>query len=269
MPRAWTPTARRCCPSPRNWPATTARAACCARRCRAGAARRRSPRPIPLTGLTAADLRAHQPGARRGRGQRAGAGAAGDARFGATRPACACRSRCSPASGACMRAPTTAALHDHVEVGAIPALLRAAAARGRRGAARRRCRPAAARGLQNAPTLLVELADQRQRWQPGQPAHVVNLTLLPMSPEDIGLLDHQLGTGRVLILSRGYGNCRITNTLRAEHLARRLLQLAGRGDPQHGRGRRPARGGLRRARGPGRLAPSAWPRCCSGCARRT
>ncbi|WP_374701964.1 hydrogenase expression/formation C-terminal domain-containing protein, partial [Ideonella sp. B508-1] len=31
------------------------------------------------------------------------------------------------------------------------------------------------------------------------------------APEDIGFLDHVLGTGRVLILSRGYGNCRITN----------------------------------------------------------
>ena len=33
-----------------------------------------------------------------------------------------------------------------------------------------------------------------------------------MSNEDIGFMDHHLGTGRVLILSRGYGNCRITNT---------------------------------------------------------
>jgi hydrogenase-1 operon protein HyaF len=43
-------------------------------------------------------------------------------------------------------------------------------------------------------------------------SHVVNLTLLPVTPEDIGFLDHHLGTGRVLMLSRGYGNCRISNT---------------------------------------------------------
>ncbi len=67
----------------------------------------------------------------------------------------------------------------------------------------------------NVPTILVELADQRERWQPGQDAHVVNLTLLPLSPDDIAHIDHQLGTGRVVILSRGYGNCRITNTLAA------------------------------------------------------
>ncbi len=65
----------------------------------------------------------------------------------------------------------------------------------------------------NVPTILVELADRRERWQPGQDAHVVNLTLLPLSPDDIAHIDHQLGTGRVVILSRGYGNCRITNTL--------------------------------------------------------
>ena len=41
---------------------------------------------------------------------------------------------------------------------------------------------------------------------------MVNLTLLPVTPEDIAYLDHQLGTGRVLLLTRGYGNCPITNT---------------------------------------------------------
>lgn len=66
--------------------------------------------------------------------------------------------------------------------------------------------------VQNAPALLAELEDQWKQWQPGNPTHVVNLTLLPMSQEDIGFLDHHLGTGRVLVLSRGYGNCRITNT---------------------------------------------------------
>jgi hydrogenase-1 operon protein HyaF len=66
--------------------------------------------------------------------------------------------------------------------------------------------------VQNAPLLLSELEDQWRRWKHGDPAYVVNLTLLPMSNEDIGFMDHQLGTGRVMILSRGYGNCRITNT---------------------------------------------------------
>lgn len=99
---------------------------------------------------------------------------------------------------------------DCIEVGAVPALLQRAAREDAQCA-----RPPASPvppTVMNAPALLVELADQRQHWRPGQPAQVVNLTLLPMSTDDIAWLDHVLGTGRVQILSRGYGNCRITNT---------------------------------------------------------
>ena len=66
-------------------------------------------------------------------------------------------------------------------------------------------------GVLNAPSILIELAEHRQHWREGRPPEVVNLTLLPVTPQDIAWLDHQLGTGRVVILSRGYGNCRITN----------------------------------------------------------
>lgn len=101
-------------------------------------------------------------------------------------------------------------VHDHIEVGPIPLALLAAAredARMERGA----LAPVPPEAV-NVPSILTELADARARWQPLAPPHVVNLTLLPLAPEDIGLIDHQLGTGRVLILSRGYGNCRITST---------------------------------------------------------
>jgi len=66
--------------------------------------------------------------------------------------------------------------------------------------------------VQNAPLLIDEIRDQSARWVPGDGSHVVNLSLLPVTPEDIGFLDHHLGTGRLLMLSRGYGNCRISNT---------------------------------------------------------
>lgn len=106
------------------------------------------------------------------------------------------------------------ALHDHIEVGAIPTVLLQAA---REDAAMPRVAPQPLpRELVNVPSLLVELADCRQRRRPGEPAHVINLTLLPLSSDDIAHIDHQLGTGRVVILSRGYGNCRITNTLAAD-----------------------------------------------------
>jgi len=101
-------------------------------------------------------------------------------------------------------------VHDSIEVGPVPqVLLRAAHEDAATPPAPPLPLPA---GVMNAPTLLVELEDQRRRWRTGQPAHVVNLTLLPLSPQDIATLDHHLGTGRVLVLSRGYGNCRITST---------------------------------------------------------
>lgn len=100
-------------------------------------------------------------------------------------------------------------VRDRIEVAPVPALLREAA---RDDAAQPRPpAPAAPPTVMNAPAILSELDDQRRRWREDQPAHVVNLTLLPLGPDDIGYLDHVLGTGRVLILSRGYGNCRITN----------------------------------------------------------
>lgn len=101
-------------------------------------------------------------------------------------------------------------LQDRIEVGAIPDVLKTCArqdgASGHRPAAR------LPEGVMNAPTLLQELHDQRQQWRVGQSAHLVNLSLLPLSPADMACLEEQLGTGRVVILSRGYGNCRISST---------------------------------------------------------
>lgn len=100
---------------------------------------------------------------------------------------------------------------DQIEVGPVPALLRAVAEEDAEAVYRPWQGPLPP-NVQNAPLLVEEIRDQVARWQPGQTSHVVNLTLLPVTPEDIGYLDHQLGTGRVLLLSRGYGNCRISNT---------------------------------------------------------
>ena len=104
-----------------------------------------------------------------------------------------------------------ALIDDLIEVGPVPVLLRDVAVED----AERVYKPwngPLPPNVQNAPLLVEEIRDQVARWQPGQTSHVVNLTLLPVTPEDIGYLDHQLGTGRVLLLSRGYGNCRISNT---------------------------------------------------------
>lgn len=101
-------------------------------------------------------------------------------------------------------------MHDGVEVGPVP--------QGLLDAAQRDVatlpspdgpRPA---DLMNAPAVLEELRDRSRTWRPGDPAHVVNLTLLPLSTGDAVYLDAQLGAGRVVILSRGYAHCRVVNT---------------------------------------------------------
>lgn len=73
---------------------------------------------------------------------------------------------------------------------------------------------AAFRGAQvvNAPALLVELEDRSRAWAPGAEVHVINLSLLPHTEEDLVWLAEATGEGAVTVLSRGYGNCRVTAT---------------------------------------------------------
>ena len=98
---------------------------------------------------------------------------------------------------------------DRIEVGAVPA---AALSRAfepfRKG---QTALPPLADGVVNAPALIAELFDKSAAYVGGA-ADVINLTLLPHTEEDLTLLDTMLGEGAVTILSRGYGNCRITAT---------------------------------------------------------
>ncbi len=64
----------------------------------------------------------------------------------------------------------------------------------------------------NAPPLLVELSDKLPEFKPSNEPHVINLSLLPHTEEDIEFLSSSLGIGPNVILSRGYGNCRISST---------------------------------------------------------
>lgn len=99
-------------------------------------------------------------------------------------------------------------LADRIEVGDIPKAVRMASGRGLRHGP---TPPVAGPGVINAPALLAEIADKLMEGQGGE-AHVINLSLLPFSPEDAAWLDAVLGRGGISILSRGYGNCRITAT---------------------------------------------------------
>ena len=85
-------------------------------------------------------------------------------------------------------------------------------------AARRAAQPdiadgvGSAEGVMNAPALIAEIRAQKAQRVAGAGAHVINLTLFPMTPEDHAALDRALPVGPVAIISRGFGNCRITST---------------------------------------------------------
>jgi hydrogenase-1 operon protein HyaF len=98
---------------------------------------------------------------------------------------------------------------DFLEVADVPAVLRATARAVEKPAAIAAIAPA---GVMNSPALLNELQEQSALWRPGKAAHVINLTLLPVTPQDLDHLGQSLGVGPVTLLSRGYGNCRITST---------------------------------------------------------
>lgn len=67
-------------------------------------------------------------------------------------------------------------------------------------------------GIFNAPALLVEIDHGARNRTAGDGPHVINLSLLPHTPEDLAMLDERLGQGATTVLSRGYGNCRIDAT---------------------------------------------------------
>ncbi|WP_372885498.1 hydrogenase expression/formation C-terminal domain-containing protein [Shimia sp.] len=64
----------------------------------------------------------------------------------------------------------------------------------------------------NAPALLSEIADKVATRNPGDIAHSINLSLLPHTEEDLQYLAEKLGVGGTIVLSRGYGNCRVSST---------------------------------------------------------
>lgn len=100
-------------------------------------------------------------------------------------------------------------LADHLQTGPVPAVLGDTMLRT---TASDLPPPAYPPGCMNAQALVEEIRMQAAAFKPGQAAHVINLTLLPVSDADLDTLYGWLGHRAVSILSRGYGNCRITST---------------------------------------------------------
>jgi hydrogenase-1 operon protein HyaF len=107
-------------------------------------------------------------------------------------------------------------LHDYLLAAPIPPVVAAVAQE--RAATTLRPLPLPA-GAMNVPALVNELQEAMDLAGPATPSHVINLTLLPLSPEDAGHLDAMLDGGSVVVLSRGFGNCRISSTA-ARHVWR-------------------------------------------------
>ena len=64
----------------------------------------------------------------------------------------------------------------------------------------------------NAPSILTEIADKVAEYKLGTLTHSINLSLLPHTEQDLEYLAEKLGVGDTIILSRGYGNCRVSST---------------------------------------------------------
>jgi hydrogenase-1 operon protein HyaF len=99
---------------------------------------------------------------------------------------------------------------DTIEVGPVPAIAIEAARAASTATVPTAEPPADALG---ARPIVEEVAYQVSVRSPSDAAHVINLSLLPMSPADAAHLGTVLAAGPVRILSRGYGNCRITSTV--------------------------------------------------------
>ena len=97
-------------------------------------------------------------------------------------------------------------VRDWLEAGDIPPVVRAAAL-----AAAEPALPALEPqpGAMNSPALLAEIG---AGLPPEPPGRQINLTLLPMTPEDHAALERALPVGPVAMISRGFGNCHITST---------------------------------------------------------
>ncbi|MGY4627440.1 hydrogenase expression/formation C-terminal domain-containing protein [Bradyrhizobium sp. USDA 4486] len=98
---------------------------------------------------------------------------------------------------------------EYLEVGAIPQIVRRAATD--LTSADLAIGPAPD-GAMNVRPVLAEIRERARVWRLGMRAHVINLTLLPMSVIDLAFLQQSLGNGPVQLIFRGYSTCRVQAT---------------------------------------------------------
>ena len=101
-------------------------------------------------------------------------------------------------------------LRDEIEVGSFPTSVAALVFKEARPAVN--IPESFAPDVFNAPPLLPEINEHIPQVAEGVAPHVINLSLLPHTEADLALLAELLGEGPLTILSRGYGNCRVTSS---------------------------------------------------------
>lgn len=98
-----------------------------------------------------------------------------------------------------------------IEVGSAPrALVEAADLRPRPTLPLDQLTPPA--GAMNVMSILAEIRDRALAWTPGERNHVMNFTLMPMTPADSAFLAETLGEVGVRVTSGGYGTARVIMT---------------------------------------------------------
>lgn len=102
-----------------------------------------------------------------------------------------------------------AVVADTIEVGTLPAVVAEVA---RKAALTEPPVLEPPFGVMNSPAVLHEIRDWLRKFRPGEPAVGINLTQMPLSPQDVGFIDRTLGIGPVTLLSQGGFDCRIAST---------------------------------------------------------
>ncbi|WP_448034499.1 hydrogenase expression/formation C-terminal domain-containing protein [Bradyrhizobium liaoningense] len=103
----------------------------------------------------------------------------------------------------------TDAASEYLEIGAVPEIVRRAAADLTSADFEIGQVP---EGAMNVLPVLAEIRERAQAWRPGIRSQIINFTLLPMSPVDMSFLQDTIRNGPIQLVSRGYGTCRVLST---------------------------------------------------------
>lgn len=103
----------------------------------------------------------------------------------------------------------TDATSEYLEIGAIPEIVRRAAADLTSADFEIGQAP---EGAMNVLPVLAEIRERALAWRPGIRSQIINFTLLPMSPVDMSFLQDTIRNGPIQLVSRGYGTCRVLST---------------------------------------------------------